>query len=150
MSYDPIMMRRMELQRQIAEAQRGLDTLQLVPTEDEYEDGTIIRAQIRWGSMLSATYVFLKVVHSEDSPETRWYHTGFVKHPHSRDYGNKPYFVGWRELQSWLIDRGRVVESWEPLMSLQRRIVVDVPDDTTAGGTKLQAEHVAGNLWRIS
>lgn len=113
MSYDPIASRRADLERQIADAQRALDTIQMVPTEDSYPDGTIIRAQIRYGSGFLKTYVFLKVG-TEPNDEVRWYHTGRIKHgPTKRRATDEPFFDSWRELQTWLIDRGRVIESWE-------------------------------------
>lgn len=122
--YDPIAARRAELQRTIAEAQRALDTVALVPQTDDYPSGTVVRAQIRYGSGDAATYIFLKVEGEYTTNQTRgqfgtvrWYHTGTISH--SGNIGVRaagaPYFVSWHELQTWLIDRGRVVESWEIL-----------------------------------
>lgn len=118
MAYDPIAVRRADLERQIRDAQRALDTIQMVPVEDTYPDGAIIRAQIRSRSGESATYVFLKVIRPVDIPRdgdvVRWYHTGQIDHGATQQRARgEAYFVSWRELQSWLIDRGRVIESWE-------------------------------------
>jgi hypothetical protein len=116
--YDPIAARRAELERQIASAQRSLENIQSVPTDDVYKHGTIIRAEISYGSGDVTTYVFLKII-SEELDVVRWYHTGQISHnPTSRGGGRRgddTFFVSWREFQTWLIDRGRVVESWEIL-----------------------------------
>lgn len=117
---DPLAQRRAALLRTISNAQLQLDALEGVPTEDTYADGTIIRAAIlNPGKRDPVTYVFLKV-QTDDYDEkatgrrsmAHWYHTGFISHVHSTALGNKPYFRGWPDLQRWLSEPNRVVETW--------------------------------------
>ena len=124
-TYDPIAAKRARLEREIRRAQTELDALELVPTEDVYADGAIIRAEIlNPGKREPFTYVFLKVVNPDapGGPTTRWYHTGWIQHNPHTGRGNAyqlTYFQGWSELQKWMAESGRVVETWT-VMSPQR------------------------------
>lgn len=114
--YDPIAARRARLQREIREAQLQLDALELVPIEDTYEDGTVIRAEIlNPGQRDPLTYVFLKVVTTDMNGhprEGRWYHTGHIQHDTTVAPKNRTYFTNWIALQQWLSQERRVVETW--------------------------------------
>src|SRR6187431_3130983 len=90
--------------------------METLPTHDTYPDGTIIRAGIKYGGRVEpVTYVFLKVETGSRGydREVRWYHTGWVNHDRAEPHGGKPYFAGWTELIQWLIDRLRIVETWD-------------------------------------
>lgn len=121
---DPLAQRRAALHRQISAAQLQLDALELVPVEDVYPDGTIIKATIlNPGKRDPLTYVFLKVKNQRyeygASNPSRWYHTGWVQHSPGASRGNTyqlTYFNGWGDLQRWLTEPGRVIETWEPMV----------------------------------
>lgn len=109
---DPLGSMRYSLQRQIADAQRQLDALEVLPQEDTYPDGAIIRADIRWGTLDPVTYVFFKV-ELGTRQKVRWYHTGRIDKGVSRQSLPFTYFDGWEPLVRWLGERGRTVESWD-------------------------------------
>jgi hypothetical protein len=119
---DPLGARRARLQREIREAQLQLDALEFVPETDSYPDGTVIRASVlNPGQRDPLTYLFLRI-DSLDHNVTgrggvRWYHTGYIGHAQGNHATQKlrTYFDGWPELQTWLSEPKRVVESWEIL-----------------------------------
>jgi hypothetical protein len=136
---DPLGARRARLQREIREAQLQLDALEFVPTEDSYADGTVIRAQIlNPGKRDPLTYLFLKVadpagINSRNPSAVRWYHTGWVQRSAGASRGNSTYFNGWPELQTWLTEPRRVVESWEILTPRCELNHADPTPRTSAG-----------------
>lgn len=139
-TYDPIAAKRARLEREIRRVQTELDALELVPTEDVYADGTIIRAEIlNPGKRDPTTYVFLKVsdpqgVSTRNPSGVRWYHTGWIQHNPGASRGNTyqlTYFQGWSELQKWMAESGRVVETWTVMSAQQATFPIDTANQTS-------------------
>lgn len=116
-------MARARLEREIAERQRMLDQLEVVPDLDEFPNETVIRVRVgdRYGRE-SYTYVLLKVVvdsgriesgRPQNVPvtETRWYFTGRLR--------GRPANETWVRsdtLASWLTSNDKTIESWELML----------------------------------
>lgn len=137
--------RRAAIMRQIQALHEQLAQVEKLPAIDEYPDGTVIRAKIRFederhGKTL--TYVLLKVsvpvtgisyIGSGPPVESWWYFTGtlFTATPEQR----KVRRTSWRHLSEALTAYGTEVIGWDVMMPMDppTPVTLVLKDDTPEG-----------------
>lgn len=107
------------LRRQIEQAEEKLRTLELIPAQDDYVHGSVVRVTVRprYGNDAPLLYILLKIVVDEErwnrgTARERWYFTG-APAGRSTHVSNRGYMT-FSELVSWLVN-DVVVERWEDL-----------------------------------
>jgi len=127
-----------QLREAITRAEEQLAHLEVVPDEDTYEDGAMIRLRIRSNGD-ELTYLLLKLGGHVGGVERDglWYHTGVVYKGSGNGGWTSNPFRGWDELQSWLVGAGRVVLEWTELGPTSTRweptVIIALNDDTQEG-----------------
>lgn len=105
-----------EIQEEIAWRERKLHALNLVPGQDVYDEGTMLRVRVQSPSDPKnvLTYLLLKVGGhiGGDSRDGLWYHTGKI---YRRNTGwSQEAFRGWEQLMWWALQQ--TIVSWEELV----------------------------------
>lgn len=161
--YDAMTSRKQFLLREIDAAKRALDAMRLIPSVDEYPDGTIIRVVVEVVGGAEVTYALLKMAGSGTPPRNthdRWYYTGDLRARQLRDQ-SAPWAT-WSSLISALTQSGVVVKEWDVIwpqptvkdvvvvgaLPTHLQYIVSVPDDLPPGEYHIEWDENAMK-WRL-
>ena len=137
-----------ELASQIAHAQNQITAIQIIPAEDTYDDGAVIRVRVRApGADNVLTYILLKVC--RDNGDVRWYFTGRLYRP-GIGWSHQS-FPSWDALMEWVLSGALTVIEWTQFFSgseIDDRVTVAIDEyrrETTPPDVRPEPVHMEIN-----